>query len=219
MAAVTLAAEAVAAAGIWKIRSGEGQDIHVDVRKALRRLQHSSSLNGSWLMVDPLHLLPIPKSFPSYPPMTLWNKTRDGRWVMPCNIYPKLPVRATTLLRCDDSVVPIKMQCYNGAPMNLKRPLRKQVTLCDASITEEFMREPQGAYYGTPCHYPDIKKRRKTCWFTSNSWSQPSRSTRYRVFRNSSFVKCGMNYRVRWKGEQWPCYSKNYKQNSGRTEK
>ena len=37
MAAVTLAAKAVAAAGIWKIRSGEGQDIHVDVRKALRR--------------------------------------------------------------------------------------------------------------------------------------------------------------------------------------
>jgi hypothetical protein len=37
MAAVTLAAKAVAAAGIWKFRSGEGQDIHVDVRKALRR--------------------------------------------------------------------------------------------------------------------------------------------------------------------------------------
>ena len=37
MAAVALAAKAVAAAGIWKFRSGEGQDIHVDVRKALRR--------------------------------------------------------------------------------------------------------------------------------------------------------------------------------------
>ena len=37
MAAVTLAAKAVAAAGIWKFRSGEGQDIHVEVRKALRR--------------------------------------------------------------------------------------------------------------------------------------------------------------------------------------
>jgi len=39
MAAIGLAAKAVAAASIWKFRSGEGQDIHVDVRKALRRFQ------------------------------------------------------------------------------------------------------------------------------------------------------------------------------------
>jgi hypothetical protein len=37
MAVVTLAAKVVAAAGIWKFRSGEGQDTHVDVRKALQR--------------------------------------------------------------------------------------------------------------------------------------------------------------------------------------
>jgi len=37
MSAVSLAAKAVAAAAIWRFRSGEGQDIHVDVRKALRR--------------------------------------------------------------------------------------------------------------------------------------------------------------------------------------
>ena len=48
--AVALAAKTVAVAGIWKFRSGEGQDIHVDVRKALhRRVWHSSSLNGSML--------------------------------------------------------------------------------------------------------------------------------------------------------------------------
>ena len=38
MSAVSLAAKAVGAAAIWRFRSGgEGQDIHVDVRKALRR--------------------------------------------------------------------------------------------------------------------------------------------------------------------------------------
>ncbi len=37
MSAIGLAAKAVAAAAIWRFRSGEGQDIHVDVRKALRR--------------------------------------------------------------------------------------------------------------------------------------------------------------------------------------
>src|SRR6202022_1208983 len=36
-AAVALAAKTIAVAALWKSRTGEGQDIHVDVRKALRR--------------------------------------------------------------------------------------------------------------------------------------------------------------------------------------
>ena len=35
MSAIALEPKAVAAAGVWKFRSGEGQDIHVDARKAL----------------------------------------------------------------------------------------------------------------------------------------------------------------------------------------
>src|SRR5262249_59420114 len=37
MAAIGLAAKAVAVAALWRHRTGEGQDIGVDVRKALRR--------------------------------------------------------------------------------------------------------------------------------------------------------------------------------------
>jgi hypothetical protein len=37
MAAVGLAARSVALAALWKSQTGEAQDIHVDVRKALRR--------------------------------------------------------------------------------------------------------------------------------------------------------------------------------------
>src|SRR5262249_56362081 len=37
MAAIGLAAKAVAVAALWRYRTGEGQDIGVDVRKALRR--------------------------------------------------------------------------------------------------------------------------------------------------------------------------------------
>src|SRR5262245_36133021 len=37
MAAIGLAAKAVAVAALWQYRTGEGQDIAVDVRKALRR--------------------------------------------------------------------------------------------------------------------------------------------------------------------------------------
>src|SRR5258707_6231962 len=38
MAAVGLAARSIALAALWRLRTGEGQDIHVDVRKALRRV-------------------------------------------------------------------------------------------------------------------------------------------------------------------------------------
>lgn len=37
ISATSLAAKAIMIAKIWKERTGEGQDIHVDVRKALRR--------------------------------------------------------------------------------------------------------------------------------------------------------------------------------------
>src|ERR1700719_953479 len=37
MAAVGLAARSIALAALWKSQTGAGQDIHVDVRKALRR--------------------------------------------------------------------------------------------------------------------------------------------------------------------------------------
>jgi hypothetical protein len=43
MAAIGLAAKSVAAAAVWKQRTGQGQDVHVDVRKALQRLQASST--------------------------------------------------------------------------------------------------------------------------------------------------------------------------------
>ena len=38
ISAISLAAKAILIAKIWKERTGEGQDIHVDVRKSLRRL-------------------------------------------------------------------------------------------------------------------------------------------------------------------------------------
>ena len=50
---MSLAAKAILIAKIWKERTGEGQDIHVDVRKALRpktpgEYQHPLTPLGSW---------------------------------------------------------------------------------------------------------------------------------------------------------------------------
>ena len=145
MAAVTLAAKAVAAAGIWKFRSGEGQDIHVDVRKALRRFAAFFELKWELINGRPPSFASDPLNpFLDYPPMTLWNKTRDGRWVMPCNVYPKLRARATTLLRCDDSVSAVQNAMLQWRADELETAAAEAgLPFAMLRTTEEFMREPQ----------------------------------------------------------------------------
>src|SRR6202047_5089108 len=49
-AAIGLAAKTVAAAAVWRDRTGEGQDIHVDLRKAFRRF--CGFYEGVWETVN-----------------------------------------------------------------------------------------------------------------------------------------------------------------------
>jgi len=98
MAAIGLAAKAVAVAALWRHRTGEGQDIAVDVRKALRRFcgffeLRWETINGRSPVVleDPLNPFLNPN---------LFHETCDGRHVVAINIYPKLAARALSLLKC-----------------------------------------------------------------------------------------------------------------------
>src|ERR1700723_4267558 len=50
ISAISLAAKAILIAKIWKERTGEGQEIHIDVRKSLRRL--TPFLDGKWELVN-----------------------------------------------------------------------------------------------------------------------------------------------------------------------
>ena len=101
MAAIGSAAKAVAISALWRDRSGEGQDIAVDVRKALRRFagfydRKWETINGrAPALTDPMNpFLELP----------LFRETRDGRHVVALNIYPKSGARALSFLRCGVSV-------------------------------------------------------------------------------------------------------------------
>jgi crotonobetainyl-CoA:carnitine CoA-transferase CaiB-like acyl-CoA transferase len=100
MAAIGLAAKAVALAALWRHRTGEGQDIAVDVRKALLRFCGFFDLKWETInerpptIGDPLN--PFLGS-------SLFYETRDARHVVAINIYPKLAARALGLLRCGAS--------------------------------------------------------------------------------------------------------------------
>ena len=64
MAAVGLAARSIALAALWKSRTGEGQDIHVDVRKALRRL--CGFFEGKWETINGRSPLLLPRDNPFF---------------------------------------------------------------------------------------------------------------------------------------------------------
>jgi len=101
MAAIGMAAKAVAVSALWRDRTGEGQDIAVDVRKALRCFagfydRKWETINGrAPALTDPMNpFLELP----------LFRQTRDGRHIVALNIYPKVGARALSFLKCGVSV-------------------------------------------------------------------------------------------------------------------
>ena len=95
ISAIALAAKAILIAKIWKDRTGEGQDIHIDVRKSLRRL--TPFLDGKWELVNGFPGRTDPYSpFAGGPDIV---PTGDGKWVMFAEPYPALRQRALELLK------------------------------------------------------------------------------------------------------------------------
>src|ERR1700733_1954192 len=96
ISAISLAAKAILIAKIWKERTGEGQDIHVDVRKALRRL--TPFLDGKWELVSG-----FPGRTDPYSPFSSGDPdivpTRDGKWIMLADVFPALRQHALDLLK------------------------------------------------------------------------------------------------------------------------
>src|ERR1700724_1779258 len=101
MAAVALAAKTIALAALWKSQTGEGQDIHVDVRKALRRF--CCFFEGKWETMNGRPPSMGADEDNPFLKLPLFRETRDGRHVVPLNFYPALRTRTLDFLRCRDS--------------------------------------------------------------------------------------------------------------------
>ncbi|TPG56547.1 CoA transferase [Sphingomonas glacialis] len=86
MAAVAMAAKSTMIASIWKDRTGRAQDIHVDVRKALRRF--SPFIDRRWELVNGYDGGIYTE--PDTPFFGTFYQTKDGKWVLPTNFYPRL---------------------------------------------------------------------------------------------------------------------------------
>ena len=141
MAAVGLAAKTIALAALWKSRTGEGQDIHVDVRKALRRF--CGFFEGKWETINGRGPLLLPRDNPFFE-LPLFRRTRDGRHVVSLNIYPGLQARALNFLRCSNSTESIANAVLQWRAEELETAAGEAgLVFAMVRTNEEFRSEPQ----------------------------------------------------------------------------
>ena len=141
MAAVAMAAKAVAVAALWRSRTGEGQDISLDVRKAFRRFcgffdRKYETINGR-----PPAVMQVTNPFQSLP---LFRETRDARHVVALNIYPRLSDRALDFLGCSPTVEAVNNAILQWRADDLENAAAERgLVFAKVRTFEEFRRELQ----------------------------------------------------------------------------
>src|SRR5262249_32310384 len=142
MAAIGFAARSVAVAALWQHRTGEGQDIAVDVRKAFRRF--CGFFDGKWETINgrpPAMGATASNPFFDFP---MFRETRDGRYVVALNVYPKLGVRALNFLRCSPSVESVQHAILPWRAQDLENAAAEAVlVIAMVRTNEEFRKELQ----------------------------------------------------------------------------
>jgi crotonobetainyl-CoA:carnitine CoA-transferase CaiB-like acyl-CoA transferase len=142
MAAIGLAAKAVATAALWRSRTGEGQDISVDVRKALRRF--CGFFDRKWETINGRPPAMGADALNPFLQVPLFRETRDGRHVVALNIYPKVRSRALKFLKCDDSVEGVQNAILQWRADELETAAAEAgLVIAMVRTNDEFRRELQ----------------------------------------------------------------------------
>ena len=145
LAAVGLAARSVALAALWRQATGEGQDISVDVRKALRRF--AGFFEGKWETINGRP--PSPGGYavsPFFNDMEhfFFRETRDGRHVVALDFYPGLRARTLNFLGSSESNESISNAISKWDAVELEDAAAEEgLVLAMVRTNEEFRREPQ----------------------------------------------------------------------------
>ncbi len=142
MAAIGLAAKTIAVGALWRSRTGEGQDISVDVRKALRRF--CGFFEREWETINgraPAMGADADNPFLKLP---LFRETRDGRHVVALNFYPRLRTRTLNFLRCSDSAESVQNAIRQWRAEELEMAAAEAgLVIAMVRNNEEFRKERQ----------------------------------------------------------------------------
>jgi crotonobetainyl-CoA:carnitine CoA-transferase CaiB-like acyl-CoA transferase len=140
--ALSAMAAAVGAAAIWRMRTGEGQDLFIDLRKAAHginpELTFHPTING-WPYPNPIGSLHPFGVFPF--------QTKDGRWVYPSAVYPAQQFAWTNFFQCGANHRSIAAAIARWNAEELEETANAAGhTLCIARTPQEWANPPQGRY-------------------------------------------------------------------------
>jgi crotonobetainyl-CoA:carnitine CoA-transferase CaiB-like acyl-CoA transferase len=144
MAGVALMAKAVAMADLWRVRTGEAQDLSVDLRQVLHRL--CPFYDKKWELLN--GYAPGAPSDPANPFMpSHMYQTRDGRWMQLLNIYPRTKTAALAFFGTNDDPRAVGEAVRRWDGLELEEAANRaglQATM--VRTVEEFMAEEQFGY-------------------------------------------------------------------------
>jgi crotonobetainyl-CoA:carnitine CoA-transferase CaiB-like acyl-CoA transferase len=152
-AALALVQQAVVAAKLWRMRGGRGQDIRVNLGRAIRRL--APLLEFRWETIN---------GYPADVPDRMvgaylgFYRTRDGRHVIPVNIYPGLKSRMLRVLDCADNPEALGRAIAARTADELEATAEREgIVLAKVRSIEEFVRTDVFAYLAS-CPLIEIEK-------------------------------------------------------------
>jgi crotonobetainyl-CoA:carnitine CoA-transferase CaiB-like acyl-CoA transferase len=139
-AGLAIVAKSAAMASLWAHRTGEGQDIHLDIRQAPRRL--CPFWERKWELLNGYY--PRNTADPNNPFMRGFFETRDNRWVMPFNLYPRLRSSALQLLQSSEDPQQIVKAIRGWDALELEKAgSERGVVMPMLRSIEEFIQEEQ----------------------------------------------------------------------------
>ncbi|MFD7874803.1 carnitine dehydratase, partial [Streptomyces sp. NPDC059766] len=141
-AALALAGKGVAASAIWRDRGGEPQDVTVDVRKAFRRFAGFADFR--WELINGRKPSIKWNKRNPFTDMPFFRRTKDGRSVVPLNIYPGLRSKALAFLGCPDTTDALNAAISGWDADDLEKAAADaDIVLAKVRSLEEFLTEPQ----------------------------------------------------------------------------
>jgi crotonobetainyl-CoA:carnitine CoA-transferase CaiB-like acyl-CoA transferase/DNA-binding beta-propeller fold protein YncE len=142
MAALGMAARSVALAALRRQTTGEGQDISLDVRKALRRFCGFFDLKWETINGRPPSGGPLIRS--PFFDIPFFRETRDGRHVIALDFYPQLRARTLNFLRCSENSESINNAIRKWDAVELEEAAAEAgLVMAMVRTNEEFRRELQ----------------------------------------------------------------------------
>ncbi|MGC2288998.1 MAG: CoA transferase [Thermoplasmata archaeon] len=140
--ALSAMAAAVGAAAIWRMRTGKGQDLSIDLRQSSHgidpELTFGPTVNG-W---------PYPNPLGNTGPFSIFPfETKDGRWVFPSAVYPAQQFAWTSFFDCGADHPSMAAAIRNWDSLDVENAANEAGhTLCIARTADEWARHPQGQY-------------------------------------------------------------------------